>query len=60
VSPVSTVPLANAASVGGGVTLDAEIRTARRLIDTGALGEVAGLELAFQRDVGPLRPGWRD
>lgn len=39
---------------------DAEVRTARTLIDVGVLGEVVFLELAFQRDVGPLRPGWRD
>lgn len=39
---------------------DAEIRTARTLIDEGALGEITGLDLAFQRDVGALRPTWRD
>lgn len=39
---------------------DAEVRTARTLVDAGVLGEVVSLELAFQRDVGPLRPGWRD
>jgi scyllo-inositol 2-dehydrogenase (NADP+) len=39
---------------------NAEIQTARELIASGVLGDIARLELSFHRDVGGLRDNWRD